>query len=204
MDLESLLRGPVDEIAPRLLGAELEHAGVCVRITEVEAYGGANDAGSHAYRGRRPRNQVMFGPPGRLYVYLAYGMHVCANVVCAPEGEASAVLLRAGQIVDGVATAIERRDGARPRDLARGPGRLCRALGLARDHDGVDLASSDVRLRPAGAPVVDVRTGPRVGLRAEADREWRFWLPDEPTVSVYRRHPRALAPPDLSRRRDVL
>jgi DNA-3-methyladenine glycosylase len=176
-----VLRGPVLEVAPRLLGATFTHGGVTVRLSEVEAYAGAVDPGSHAHRGPTPRNDVMFGPAGRLYVYFTYGMHHCCNVVCGPEGEASAVLLRAGEVVDGVETARERRNGARDRDLARGPGRLCQALGLKRDDNGMDLEGALV----LGPPRSDLSTGPRVGLRLAADRPWRFWITDDPTVSRY-------------------
>jgi len=185
-DLRGLLEHPVLEVAPLLLGAVLRHGGVACRLTEVEAYDGANDPGSHAYRGPTPRNDVMFGPAGHLYVYFTYGMHWCANVVCGPEGRASAVLLRAGEIVAGLPIARSRRPTARvDRDLARGPARLCQALGIAREQNGHDLTSRPLTLEPSEPPI-DVRTGPRVGLREAADRPWRFYLPDEPTVSVYR------------------
>lgn len=185
MLLEEALSVPVEQAAPRLLGARLSHAGVTVRLTEVEAYAGATDPGSHAYRGRTPRNAVMFGPPGRLYTYFTYGMHVCANVVCGPEGEASAVLLRAGEVVAGLAIARGRRMGSSDRDLARGPARLCRALELTLDHNGARLDEPDLRLC-LGEPPSRVRTGPRVGLRGAPERPWRFWLEGEPTVSAYR------------------
>jgi DNA-3-methyladenine glycosylase len=181
-----LLSGPVTDVAPRLLGALLRHGPVEVRITEVEAYGGAEDPGSHAHRGRTPRNAVMFGPPGRLYVYFTYGMHHCANVVCGPEGTPGAVLLRAGEVVDGLAVARERRPSSRDRDLARGPARLCRALALDRGQDGADLVAGPVTLRLPHEPATSWETGPRVGLRRAAGRPWRFWLPGEATVSAYR------------------
>lgn len=184
--LEEALAGPVEHVAPRLLGASVNHAGVTVRLTEVEAYGGADDPGSHAFRGRTPRNGVMFGPPGRLYVYLSYGMHVCANVSCGPDGTPSAVLLRAGEVVAGAELArVRRRSALRDRDLARGPGRLCQALAITRLHDGVDLATGEVRLELAEheSPWL---AGPRVGLRGAPTRPWRFWIAGEPTVSSYR------------------
>jgi DNA-3-methyladenine glycosylase len=184
--LREALSGPVLEVAPRLLGATLRHGPVAVRLTEVEAYDGANDPGSHAYRGTTPRNEVMFGPPGHLYVYFTYGMHWCANVACGPEGTASAVLLRAGEVVAGQDTARARRPTARrDRDLARGPARLCNALGITLDHDGTDLSAGPVTLT-LDTPPADVSTGPRVGLRAAADHPWRFWATGEPTVSAYR------------------
>ncbi len=184
-ELRELLSGPVLEVAPRLLGATLRHGEVAVRLTEVEAYDGPDDPGSHAYRGRTPRNAVMFGPPGHLYVYFTYGMHFCCNVVCGPEGSPSAVLLRAGEIVEGVELARQRRSGAPDRDLARGPARLCQALAIGREENGADLASRPLTLVP-GTPDGAVSTGPRVGLRDAPDRPWRFWLTGEPTVSAYR------------------
>lgn len=184
-DLAGLLAGPVLTAAPRLLGATLRHGNVAVRITEVEAYAGAADPGSHAYRGPTRRNQAMFGPPGLLYVYFTYGMHYCCNIVCGPEGDPSAVLLRAGEVVDGIAVAVERRGSASRRDLARGPARLCRALAIGAEQNGHDLTRPPLTLSLA-EPTHAVETGPRVGLRQAADRPWRFWLSDEPTVSAYR------------------
>ena len=189
--LADLLSGAVLEAAPRLLGGVLRHAtadgAVAVRLTEVEAYDGDKDPGSHAYRGRTPRNEVMFGEPGYLYVYFTYGMHYCCNVVCGEPGRPSALLLRAGEVVEGVDLARERR-GSRDRDLARGPARLCEALGIDRRHDGVDLRSGPLTLTAPDRPAAKarIRTGPRVGLRNGADRPWRFWLDGEPSVSAYR------------------
>ena len=184
-DLQDLLADPVLDVAPRLLGAVLRHGGVAVRITEVEAYDGPNDPGSHAYRGQTDRNAVMFGPPGRLYVYFTYGMHHCCNVVCGAPGTPSAVLLRAGEVVDGRDAARSRRGGVTDRDLARGPARLCQALAITRDQNDADLARGPLRLMPSD-PVTDHQTGPRVGLRGAPDRPWRYWIPGEPTVSTYR------------------
>jgi len=184
-ELADLLDGTSLEVAPRLLGALLRHAAVAVRLTEVEAYAGPDDPGSHAYRGPTRRNAVMFGPSGHLYCYFTYGMHVCCNIVVGTEGDPGAVLVRAGAVVEGVDAARSRRPGARDRDLARGPARLCRALGIGLEHDGVDLAAGDVRLEP-GERVTTVSTGPRVGLRAAPDRPWRFWVTGDPTVSAYR------------------
>ncbi|SED17063.1 DNA-3-methyladenine glycosylase [Nocardioides exalbidus] len=168
------------EVAPRLLGAVLTHGGVSLRLTEVEAYAGPGDPGSHAFRGPTPRNAVMFGPPGRLYVYFVYGMHHCVNLVTGPEGEPGAVLLRAGEVVDGIDAARVRRPGSSDRDLARGPARLCQALGIDLSANGA--APTLV----AGESPADISTGPRVGLRHAADRPWRFWITGDPTVSVYR------------------
>jgi DNA-3-methyladenine glycosylase len=256
-------------VAPRLLGCVLEHETgeglVAVLLTEVEAYDGAADPASHAYRGRTSRNAVMFGEPGHAYVYFTYGMHFCVNLVCRPLGTASAVLLRAGRVVEGIALAAARReagrDGARrdpggsgrarvlggagapggagvrdgrgtpegagtpersgvpgagarggavrpvaEHDLARGPARLCQALGIDRSLDGAnacDLASP-LRIRPAresgdGRPGPPISRGPRVGISAAADRPWRFWLTGDPTVSPYRPHvPRARPKPVTS------
>nr|WP_221200167.1 DNA-3-methyladenine glycosylase [Nocardioides soli] len=179
------MSGPVLEQAPRLLNAVLRHGEVAVRLTEVEAYDGANDPGSHAYRGMTRRNAVMFGASGHLYCYFTYGMHVCCNVVCGPEGRASAVLLRAGEVIDGLDVARQRRNGSSDRDLARGPARLCKALGIGLDHDGTDLARGPITLT-LDSPPAEVSTGPRVGLRAAADRPWRFWITGERSVSAYR------------------
>jgi DNA-3-methyladenine glycosylase len=184
-DLRELLAGPVLDVAPRLLGGTLRHGPVAVRLTEVEAYDGANDAGSHAYRGPTPRTTVMFGPPGHLYCYFTYGMHVCCNVVTGPDGLASAVLLRAGEIVEGIEVARARRPGSTDRDLARGPARLCRALGIELADNGNDLVTGPITLQ-LGEQVPEVSTGPRVGLRGDPDVPWRFWATGDPTVSAYR------------------
>ena len=186
--LDALLDRPVLEVAPALLGAVLRHetldGAVAVRLTEVEAYDGPHDPGSHAYRGRTARNEVMFGPPGRLYVYFTYGMHFCCNVVVGGPGDPAAVLLRAGEVVEGHDLARSRRRGGE-RDLARGPARLCQALGIDLAHNGADLRSGPLTLTAGEGPRV-VSTGPRVGLRRAADRPWRFWAADDPSVSVYR------------------
>ena len=184
------LDAPVTQVAPALLGALLVSGGVTVRLTETEAYAGAGDPGSHAFRGPTPRAKIMFGPPGRLYVYFSYGMHWCLNVVAGPDGEASAVLLRAGEVVDGLDTARVRRPGAGDRDLCRGPARLAKALGIDGRCLGVDLLdpTAAVRLLPGETPPpATVRCGPRVGVAgAGAATPWRFWLAGEPTVSAYR------------------
>lgn len=182
----SVLSGSSVEVAPLLLGATLRHGDVAVRLTEVEAYAGARDPGSHAYRGRTARNAVMFGPAGFLYCYFVYGMHVCANVVTGPEGEAGAVLLRAGEVLgdDKGRDDRGRDDRGHP---ARGPARLCRTLGITLAEDGTDLRAGPVTLELADpVPAASVSTGPRVGLRQAPDVPWRFWLTGEPSVSAYR------------------
>lgn len=185
--LPDVLTGPVLEVAPRLLGATLRHGGVAVRITEVEAYDGAgNDPGSHAHRGPTQRNQVMFGPPGHLYVYFIYGMHFCCNVVCGPSGTASGVLIRAGEVVEGLELARSRRPRSKDVELARGPARLCDALGIDLSLGGTSVATGPVRLTLAQPlPRSLVSAGPRVGLRLAAEHPWRFWITGDPTVSRY-------------------
>jgi DNA-3-methyladenine glycosylase len=190
-----MLSGHAVDVAPRILGAVITSSvdghRVSIRLTEVEAYGGVGeDPGSHAYRRETPRNATMFGPPGHAYVYFTYGMHWCLNVVTQPEGTAGAVLLRAGQVVEGIETARARRgDAVRDRDLARGPARLTVALGVSGDLDGVDLLDprSRLHLRLADSLPHDIRVGPRTGVGGGgAATPWRFHLPDEPTVSPYR------------------
>jgi DNA-3-methyladenine glycosylase len=184
------LTGPVDTAARALLGCTLTAGGVTVRLTEVEAYSGTGeDPASHAHRGRTPRNAIMFGPAGYAYVYFTYGMHYCVNVVTGVEGTASAVLLRAGEIVDGLPAARARRPAARTdAELARGPARLCAALAIDRDFYGTNLLGDPPLLAPPPAPPGAVSAGPRVGVTGAHDVPWRFWLTGDPTVSVYRRH----------------
>ncbi len=181
-------------VARELLGCRVTHAGVTVRLTEVEAYAGQGDPGSHAFRGRSPRTEAMFGPAGCLYVYFTYGMHYCANVVTGHEGTASAVLMRAGEVVAGHDLAAQRRPGIRERDHARGPANLASTLGLGRDHNGLSLvgARAGARIQPP-EEVLDptrLRTGPRVGVSGAGGDgtvyPWRFHIDGEPTVSSYR------------------
>jgi DNA-3-methyladenine glycosylase len=185
----NLLERPSVEVAPLLLGAVVHGRGVSVRLTEVEAYLGEADPGSHAFRGPTPRNRVMYGEPGHLYTYFTYGMHVCANVVCSPAGTATAVLLRAGEVVDGLDVARERRTTSRrDDDLARGPARLVVALGIALGDNGLDLESGDVTLELAGERA-SFEQGPRTGVSGAggtAEYPWRFWIPGDPTVSPYK------------------
>lgn len=191
----SLLLVPSYDFAPLLLGSILTvdspEGSVSMRITEVEAYHGSEDPGSHAFRGKTNRNAVMFGEPGHLYTYFTYGMHTCANVVCGPEGQASGCLLRAGEVVEGLALARARRATARTdRDLARGPARLTVATGITLADGGADLAASRIRLQ-LGETVPEFATGPRTGvsgLGGSAEFPWRFWIPGDRTVSPYKSH----------------
>jgi DNA-3-methyladenine glycosylase len=187
---------PAIEVGPDLLGCVLSHTTpegvVAVELTEVEAYMGAADPASHAYRGQTARNAVMFGPPGYSYVYFTYGMYFCVNLVCQPVGTASAVLLRAGRVVTGEELARERRPSSRrDTDLASGPARLCLALGIDRAQNGVDVCTQ-------GSPLLVTSTtdssgkkicqGPRVGISSAAEVPWRYWIDGDPTVSAYRAH----------------
>jgi len=184
---EELAIDPVDA-AQLLLGSFLEAGGVRVRIVEVEAYRGGDDPASHCYRGKTPRNEVMFGPAGFLYVYFVYGMHFCANVVSLTDGVPGAVLLRAGEVVSGEDIAFSRRPASRSAaELAKGPARLCKVLGLDRTQNGLDLTSADSPVRLyAGEPATKVFAGPRVGVAVAMDVPWRFWI-DSPAVSTYKR-----------------
>jgi DNA-3-methyladenine glycosylase len=193
-DLVARLSRPAPQAARALLGGLVRAGGVTVRLTEVEAYGGVGaDPASHTHRGRTPRNAVMFGPPGFAYVYFVFGMHWCLNVVVEPAGTAAAVLVRAGEVVDGVDLARRRRgEAVAHRDLARGPARLTTALGIDKSADGTSLVdgSGPVLLSPPASwpPPSAVLAGPRVGVVGGAETPWRFWLAGDPTVSAYRPH----------------
>ncbi|GAB3538907.1 DNA-3-methyladenine glycosylase [Arthrobacter tecti] len=192
----SRLAHPAIDVAPLLLGALITHDDgadpVTVRVTEVEAYMGSDDPGSHAFRGQTARNATMFGGAGHLYVYFTYGMHYCANVVCGVPGQATGLLLRAGVVVGGLETARRRRGHPKAdRDLARGPARLAQALGIDRELNGADVFGERLRLefpeRPTDASTI--ATGPRVGVSGSGGSSsypWRFWLAGDPSVSVYR------------------
>jgi DNA-3-methyladenine glycosylase len=193
---------PAEQVAPELLGLVLSHqspAGlVAAVIVEVEAYAGLADPASHAFRGRTTRNAVMFGEPGHCYVYFIYGMHFCVNLTCLPAGAAAAVLLRAGEIIEGADLAAARRSGSRTAvpaaALARGPASFCQALGIDTAASGADVCDpgSALRLsRPAGSrplPPREIGRGPRVGVRQAAQVPWRFWISGHPAVSAYRPH----------------
>lgn len=185
------LSGHATQVAPRLLGSHItsrvDDGEVTIRLTEVEAYGGVGeDPGSHAFRRQTARNAAMFGPPGHVYVYFTYGMHWCVNIVTGEPGTAGAVLLRAGEVVEGIDVARLRRPNSSDRDLARGPARLARALGMSGVWNGLSLEGPEVRLSPS-AVAEEFESGPRTGVAgAGARAPWRFWLPGDPTVSPYR------------------
>ncbi|KAA6222671.1 DNA-3-methyladenine glycosylase [Streptomyces albofaciens JCM 4342] len=190
---------PVLDVAPELLGRTLvrrtPQGPIELRITEVEAYNGSSDPGSHAYRGRTARNASMFGPPGHAYVYFIYGMWFSLNLVCNKEGTASGVLLRAGEVLTGTEQAAARRPKARnTRELAKGPARLATALDIDRSLDGTDICSTDPEqpltvLNGHPADAGEVLNGPRTGISGEgAAHPWRFWIDGDPTVSPYRAH----------------
>ncbi|NLU71073.1 DNA-3-methyladenine glycosylase [Streptomyces sp. HNM0574] len=190
---------PVLDVAPDLLGQRLvrttPEGRIELRITEVEAYAGETDPGSHAYKGPTRRNASMFGPPGHAYVYFIYGMWWSLNLVCGPEGQASGVLLRGGEILSGTEQARERRPKAKKdTELAKGPARLATALAVDRELNGTDLCTRDgaapLRVFAGdGVPAESVRSGPRTGVGGEgAHRPWRFWADGDPTVSPYRPH----------------
>lgn len=200
---------PVLEVAPDLLGRTLVRRspeGVMeLRLTEVEAYAGAIDPGSHAFRGRTARNAVMFGPPGHAYVYFTYGMWHCLNLVCGPEGKASGVLLRAGEILKGVEQARPRRRSARrDHELAKGPARLATALDIALSLNGTDTCDgpdSPLAVLTGTPPRArNIRSGPRTGVGGDgAPHPWRFWIDEDPTVSPYRPHTPRKRPLDSNR-----
>lgn len=173
-----------------LLAADTPDGVVAVRLVEVEAYRGADDPASHSYRGPTTRNAVMFGPAGHLYVYFVYGMHFCVNITCLAEGDAGAVLLRAGEVVSDLGVARARRPTARrDHELASGPARLAALLGLRREHNGADVTDPASPVRVLAAAPVDpalVRSGPRVGVAAAHDVPWRFWIDGSRAVSPYR------------------
>lgn len=188
------LARPASIVAPRLLGtvvvSDIGGDRVAVRLTEVEAYEGLDDPASHAFRGPTRRTAVMFGPPGHLYCYFTYGMHWCANIVCGTDGVAAAVLLRAGEVVDGLEIARVRRPAARrDADLARGPARLATCLALDADANGLDLCDPASPVRLESMPSRQrpgVLTGPRVGIAVATERAWRFWFDSHPSVSSFK------------------
>lgn len=191
-EVEEFFGRPVADVAPDLLGSRVSCGGVTVELTEVEAYSGLDDPASHSYRGPTRRNEVMFGPPGRVYVYFIYGMHWAVNLVCHSDGDPGAVLLRAGRVVDGHDVAANRRGDVPDRQVGRGPGNLAAALGASGDMTGTTLWDGPILWSPRdGMTDVAVAVGPRVGVSKAADLNLRFWVPGEPSVSAYRRSKRA-------------
>ncbi len=188
--LGPLLVGRASLVAPRLLGLILQVGGRSGRIVEVEAYEGGDDPASHAFRGPTPRTEVMFGSAGHLYVYLSYGVHWCANIVCHPEGTAGAVLVRAIEPLTGVEEMWADRPAAkRQRDLGSGPGKLCAALGITSAHNGAHLLADDspVRLLASHRHLVpdpsEIVVGPRIGISKATERPWRFGWAGSPHLS---------------------
>jgi DNA-3-methyladenine glycosylase len=175
--LGEILESPPETAAPHLLGAHLVSSvdgdEVRVRIDEVEAYKGDDDPASHAYKGRTERNGSMFEQPGTLYVYRSYGIHNCANSAAGPKGVGWGILIRGGEVIEGVGVATRRR--GRVEGLANGPGKLCQALGIDMRHNGTNLLdhSSLIRLEPGEGPEVVMAT-PRVGISKARSRPWRF------------------------------
>ena len=171
-----ILFDPPDIAARALLGSIVSttHDGrtVAIRLTELEAYGGADDPASHAYRSRTARNDPMWGPPGTVYVYLSYGIHWCANLVTGHQGDPSAILLRGGQVVDGFDKAEERR--GRTTHLSDGPGKLAQALGLDGQASGTTLSDGPLNIEPPFHSVTQIESTPRIGISRAKDVLWRF------------------------------
>lgn len=164
----------VHEVAPALVGATMLVDGVGGVIVEVEAYH-HTDPAAHSYGGKTERNAVMFGPPGFVYVYRSYGIHWCVNFVCEREGSASAVLIRALEPTEGIATMRRRRGVNDVRQLCSGPGKLCQALGITHSHNGKALDRPPFALRAPAVPI-EIVTGPRIGITKAADLPWRYGL----------------------------
>ena len=183
---------PATEVAPDLLGHVLvrvlpDGTRLAARLVEVEAYE-PDDPGSHAFRGMTARNEVMFGPPGHLYVYFTYGVHFCMNAVTRRAGEGSAVLLRAGEPLEGLDEMRACRGRDRPTELCSGPGRFTQALAIARPENGVDLVEGDVAWVERGRRSGTTAVGNRVGVH-DTTRSWRFWVEGDPFVSPGRPGP---------------
>ena len=186
-----------EELAALLVGALLSDGGITVRLTEVEAYAGSGDPASHAWRGPRPATMALFGAPGTLYCYRSHGLHICGNLVCGTPAGGSAILFRAGEVVDGLALARARRPGVSEAALARGPGNMGRVFGWSLTDNGRPIVDGggvadppEGALRLVRGEPVPVVTGPRVGVSVAYQRPWRFWAEGEATVSAYRRSPR--------------
>lgn len=173
---------PADIVAPQLLGSVVYFRGVAIRLTEVEAYLGAEDEASHTYRGRTARNAAMFGPPGRLYVYISYGIHRAGNLVCAEEGIGQGCLMRAGEIVEGEDIARQRRGDVPFHRIASGPGNLGKALGLDTKDNGLRVNGPELRV-VSRETIPEIATGPRIGISKNAEAPLRFWVPGDQTVT---------------------
>lgn len=190
--IADILDDHVVAAAPMLLGCHVSANGVTIRLTEVEAYAGqGEDPGSHSHRGPTNRTAPMFGPSGHIYVYFTYGMHWCLNITARPTGRASGILLRAGEVIDGIDTARERRPRSTDRELARGPARLARVLDVTGADSGTPAldGTGPVTLHEPTTPPTQLANGPRTGIAGvAAATPWRFWIPGEPTVSPYRAH----------------
>jgi DNA-3-methyladenine glycosylase len=176
---------PAPQVARELLGKTLELEGVSGRIVETEAYLGEDDGAAHSARGITPRTRIIFGPPGHAYVYFIYGMYDCLNIVCEPEGIAGCVLIRALEPLAGLEEMRERRPAARRNeDLANGPGKLTRALGIKISHNGVDLTKGPITIHPSEQPErFEIAISPRIGITKSADLPLRFFIKDNPCVS---------------------
>lgn len=178
-------------VAKDLLGRDLVRRlrGLCLegKIVEVEAYGGSDDPASHAFRGRTPRNQVMFGEPGLAYVYFTYGMHYCLNVVTEKEGVPGAVLIRALEPLRGIESMRKRRRTSQLVSLANGPARLTHAMAITRKHNGIDMTvPGELFVSAADNPTPRIVTSTRIGIRLGREKPWRFHIEDNAYVSVRR------------------
>lgn len=186
-EVRSILSQPAEAVAPLLLGSllicEIDNHKLVGRIVETEAYD-QSDAASHSYKGRTPRTDVMFGPPGHLYVYFTYGMHYCCNIVTGPSGHGSAVLLRAIEPLEGLEIMAENRRGRTGIDLTNGPAKLCQAYGIDRSWNGHDMARPPLRLELREPMLMEnVVQTTRIGITQAKDVPWRWYIRDNPYVS---------------------
>jgi DNA-3-methyladenine glycosylase len=176
---------PAAQVARELLGKILVFEGASGRVVETEAYLGEDDGAAHSARGITPRTKVIFGPPGHAYVYFVYGMYDCLNIVCEPEGIAGCVLIRALEPLTGVDQMRQRRAAARrDEDLANGPGKLTRALGIKITHSGVDVTKGPITIHtPERAENFEIAASPRIGITKSADLPLRFFIRGNASVS---------------------
>jgi DNA-3-methyladenine glycosylase len=189
------------QVARELLGKILEIEGVSGRIVETEAYLGEDDGAAHSARGITPRTRIIFGPPGHAYVYFIYGMYDCLNIVCEPEGIAGCVLIRALEPLSGLDQMRERRPAAkRNEDLANGPGKLTRALGIKIGHNGADVTKGPITIHaPEKNERIEIATSPRIGITKSVDLPLRFFIKDNRSVSRMAGSPRSLRFQDVMR-----